>query len=407
MPIDEETTRELRRRILLSEKSVAVPMGLEFIGPEQLPLDLPGGRMVPTLAEFAPRFLDEYCRANRQKPRGIGGKDSALRLHLLPFLGHLRLDQISTQDIQRLKAHLAPGRKSKTVNNILSVLSKILHVAEEWDVMETSSAKIRPMKNDAEPEMAFYEYDAYAKLIEGARRVGTRAEAFVLLGGDAGLRLGEIIGLEWEDVDFVRRSLNIRRSVSRKEISLPKGGRSRRVQMSACLLQCLTRLYGVEGRTEGRVLLSMANLPLTDQSARGYVGNSERAAGMKRTERVHILRHTFCSHLAMRGASTVAIKELAGHTSLKTTQRYMHLAPEQASAAISLIDNARGGGIPEDRRDSDSATSAGREPPAGIEKAGGWAPSVTAEVAPGLTTLQRFLAGNGDGDARRGPGTKK
>jgi len=53
---------------------------------------------------------------------------------------------------------------------------------------------------------------------------------------------------------------------------------------------------------------------------------------------VHILRHTFCSHLAMKGAPARAIQELAGHQDLTTTQRYMHLTPAALEAAIKLLD---------------------------------------------------------------------
>ena len=56
---------------------------------------------------------------------------------------------------------------------------------------------------------------------------------------------------------------------------------------------------------------------------------------------VHILRHTFCSHLAMRGAPARAIQELAGHKDLKTTQRYMHLSPAAIEGAIRLLDASR------------------------------------------------------------------
>jgi hypothetical protein len=55
---------------------------------------------------------------------------------------------------------------------------------------------------------------------------------------------------------------------------------------------------------------------------------------------VHILRHTFCSHLAMRGAPARAIQELAGHQDLDTTQRYMHLSPAALDAAIRLLDES-------------------------------------------------------------------
>ncbi|HUU95415.1 MAG TPA: site-specific integrase, partial [Phycisphaerae bacterium] len=69
-------------------------------------------REVPTLNTFWPRFLDGYARANRQKPSGIAAKDTIGRVHLLPLLGARRLDAITTEDIQRLKAMLR-GRSAK------------------------------------------------------------------------------------------------------------------------------------------------------------------------------------------------------------------------------------------------------------------------------------------------------
>jgi len=57
---------------------------------------------------------------------------------------------------------------------------------------------------------------------------------------------------------------------------------------------------------------------------------------------VHILRHTFCSHLAMRGAPVRAIQELAGHKELTMTQRYMHLSPAALDTAIRLLEEPAG-----------------------------------------------------------------
>ena len=57
---------------------------------------------------------------------------------------------------------------------------------------------------------------------------------------------------------------------------------------------------------------------------------------------VHRLRHTFCSHLAMRGAPARAIQELAGHADLTMTQRYMHLSPAALDSAIRLLEQPAG-----------------------------------------------------------------
>jgi site-specific recombinase XerD len=58
---------------------------------------------------------------------------------------------------------------------------------------------------------------------------------------------------------------------------------------------------------------------------------------------VHVLRHTFCSRLAMRGAPARAIQELAGHQDITTTQRYMHLSPAAVVSAICLLESRNSG----------------------------------------------------------------
>ena len=65
---------------------------------------------------------------------------------------------------------------------------------------------------------------------------------------------------------------------------------------------------------------------------------AQARAGLPLTSGVHILRHTFCSHLAMRGAPVRAIQELAGHADLSTTMRYMHLSPASLNHAIRLLE---------------------------------------------------------------------
>jgi site-specific recombinase XerD len=84
--------------------------------------------------------------------------------------------------------------------------------------------------------------------------------------------------------------------------------------------------------------------PLSQKVVQVMVRRVARRANVK--PGLHILRHTFCSHLAMRGAPARAIQELAGHQDLSTTQRYMHLSPAALDAAIRLLDGAaetRGG----------------------------------------------------------------
>jgi len=89
-----------------------------------------------------------------------------------------------------------------------------------------------------------------------------------------------------------------------------------------------------------RVLCKDDGQPLSRQSAWTRVRRAVKLAGVPTG--VHILRHTFCSHLAMQGASGKAIQELAGHVDLSMTQRYMHLSPAALDAAIRLLEEPAG-----------------------------------------------------------------
>jgi len=87
-----------------------------------------------------------------------------------------------------------------------------------------------------------------------------------------------------------------------------------------------------------RVLCTEEGDPVTEGSVNECMETVLRRAGIGRSRKVHILRHTFCSHLAMQSAPAKAIQELAGHTDLTTTMRYMHLAPGSLRAAVNLLE---------------------------------------------------------------------
>ena len=160
---------------------------------------------VPTLEAFAPRFIDDYAIANRQKPSGIAAKRTILNLHLVGSMGAKRLDAITTDDVQKLK-HRLREHAPKTVNNVLTVLSVLLKKAVEWDVIEQVRCTIRLVRAP-KPSIGFYDFDEYERLLEVAKELGPTARLVVLLGSEAGLRCGEMIGLEWDDVDLVKRQM--------------------------------------------------------------------------------------------------------------------------------------------------------------------------------------------------------
>ena len=291
-------------------------------------------REVPTLKEFAPRFLDCYAHANRQKPSGIAGKVTILNVHLVPNLGAKTLDNVTNEDVQRLK-HQLKHKAPKTVNNVLTVLNVLLKMAKEWGVIEDVPCAIRLLKTP-KTSANFHDFAAYERLVGAAENQDARAYLIVLLGGQAGLRCGEMMALEWTDVDFENRQLRVERSDWQGQVNSTKGGRGRCIPMTERLFAALRSHRSLRSL---RVLCQDNGEPLTQQIVRGYVRRAARRAKVV-PDGVHVLRHTFCSHLAMRGASTRAIQELAGHQNISTTQRYMHLSPAAKEGAIGLLDQA-------------------------------------------------------------------
>ncbi len=181
----------------------------------------------------------------------------------------------------------------------------------------------------------FYDFTEYRRLQEAAAAIDPRVGLLVLLGGDAGLRRGEIIALEWTDLDLERRTLHVRRSEWKGEVTAPKGGRSRRVPLTAALAAALKAHRHLRGP---RVLCHEDGTGLNQNWMWRAMKQATRKAGLPETGHLHILRHTFCSDLAMRGATARAIMELAGHADLQQTSRYMHLSPAAKDAAIKLLD---------------------------------------------------------------------
>jgi integrase len=142
------------------------------------------------------------------------------------------------------------------------------------------------------------------------------------------------VGLR-SDIDFRRNVLTVERSSWHGIIGTPKSGRSRQVELTERLAKAFKAVRHMRG---DRVLYE-GNEPVTDTVLHRWMASAPRRAGLKVTGGgLHILRHSFCSHLAMQGAPARAIQELAGHADLTTTMRYMHLSPSSRRDAIRLLD---------------------------------------------------------------------
>jgi integrase len=157
--------------------------------------------------------------------------------------------------------------------------------------------------------------------------------ALLLVAGEAGLRQGEIIALEWGDVDLVAATLTVRRSSWRGHVGSPKSGRDRKVPLTKRLAGALRAARHLRSEL---VFCYPDGSPLTRSGIEAALRYACKLAGLRRIGS-HVLRHTFCSHLAMKGAAPKAIQDLAGHSTLTMTLRYMHLAPSALREAIAPL----------------------------------------------------------------------
>jgi integrase len=135
-------------------------------------------------------------------------------------------------------------------------------------------------------------------------------------------------------VDVARGLLKVRRAIYGAHVTLPKGGKPRVVPLTGRLAQALAQHRHLRG---DRVLYQDGGQPAAREWLKWLVDTVERRAGLRRGGRLHILRHTFCSRLAAANVPMLTIQALAGHRSLETTQRYMHLsraAPQEGIRAL-------------------------------------------------------------------------
>jgi integrase len=157
----------------------------------------------------------------------------------VPTLGPKRPDAITNEQVQLLQLALAE-RAPKTVNNVLTVLSTLLKKPVEWGELERLPCVVKLLPNPKKT-MGFHDFDQYERLLTVARKRGTDAYLTVLAGGDAGLRLGQIIALEWRDIDLPARRLTVERSEWRGHVTVPKGGRSPQLPLTHSPSRCALR----------------------------------------------------------------------------------------------------------------------------------------------------------------------
>jgi integrase len=284
----------------------------------------------PKLAEFAKDFLTVYATVNN-KPSERKAKEIILRKHLVPSFGEMRLDEIDAQAIERFKARQnKTGLSNKTVNNQLTVLGTLLQTAVEWKHINA----VPPMRRlpVQRPKFDFLTFEEADRLVQAAAKEPAW-NAMIVVALHTGLRLGELLALQWDDCDLVTGTMVVRRSNWQGHIGPPKSGKDRTLPLNTLAVGALKRHRHLKGmwvwcNNEGN-FLNKDDLRLALRRIR-------KRAGLRHFD-WHVLRHSFASHLAMRGVPLKAVQELMGHASIEMTMRYAHLSPDVRKDAVNVL----------------------------------------------------------------------
>jgi integrase len=291
-------------------------------------------RAAVTLTEFV---QTRYLPHVQDYKRSWKTDETILRLHILPPLGGLYLDEVSAEQVTELVRRMrVKGYAPGTTNRVVILLRYIFNLARKWKlpgIAENPTAALQ-LSPEQHRDRFLTEDETRRLLASIATDHNEPAAQAILLLLLTGARRSEITKAEWEHVDWRKRTLLVPRS---------KSGKPRTITLNAhavALLESVTRLKG------NRYVFPS---PTSGSPAASLYSPWHRIrcrAGLPDV-RLHDLRHSFASFLINKGVSIYVVQDLLGHTQIKTTQRYAHLTGETlqdaAEVAAAFIDKAAHG----------------------------------------------------------------
>ena len=323
---------------------------------------IPGSRqrrraVVPvtiTLEHYADRWL--YMIENTIKPRTLASYSGTLRLHLLPAFGTWRVQYLDKGTIKRLLADkLTAGLSRNTVRILHATLRALLAAAVDDGVIPANPAEklgrqlrlVMPKATRQEEIKAMTREQRQLFLQTAAQETPKYHPLFVALAG-TGMRLGEALALQWEDVNLEAREIRVARSVSRGRVDTPKAGHGRLVDISQRLAEMLRQLEqqrAAQALAQGWpevpswIFSTRACTPMDESKVRRAMRKVLIAAGLPRHFSPHCLRHTYASLMLQQGESLTYVQRQLGHASINlTADTYGKWLPLGNKAAVDRLD---------------------------------------------------------------------
>lgn len=282
------------------------------------------------------KFFVDYPPAKNLAPSSVYMVKYCLGAVCDTKFGSIPLAAVDASSVSRLVADLCEASDDagerrfgdRTVNMMISHVNTVLRWAVAMGDLKTRPDITRPKVRESEKALPYTPEEA-EKLIAAAEN--EEEHAVFLLMFDAGLRRGEILGLQWPQVDFERHILLIDRQVYHAEMRPTKSGRARRLPMSLELEEALSKI-----RKPQRLLFAGdGHLPRSPKWLYRIHAKACEKAGVRRTT-VHGLRHAFASAQTDDGVSAFALQKLLGHSDIRTTQIYVHPVPVRPRSILAI-----------------------------------------------------------------------
>jgi integrase len=274
------------------------------------------------------------------KPSTARAAKSHLTVHILPHFGKRTLDEIGVQAQQFFVTKLAQASLSrKTLLNILSTLSSILETAKRWGyVCQPVDYKTLTIPvAEVEPEARFFTVQEVGKIIAVARE--PHKTMFMVLAL-TGMRAGEMLGLQWGDIDFEKGLLSVRRSAWYGRVQTTKNKTSEAVIPLPAVLATTLREYRHEWKSNPDGFLFVTRNKRPPSSNNVVEHGLWPVLDLLRIARcgLHAFRHTHTSLLLDTGATPKVVQEQLRHADPRVTLGiYAHVLGEAHREAVEKV----------------------------------------------------------------------
>ena len=317
---------------------------------------VPTGRM--TVAQLAEMWLRDVL-PRTVRPSTLASYRMQLETHILPKVGGIQVSRLSVLQVQAMLAEIASpdedGRvlSPRSQQYVLQVLQRLLRQAVRWQVVPRNVASSVSPPRVPPPRVPSWTQDEARAFLRAAE--GHRLYALFALALGTGMRLGEIIGLQWGSVTpggiIVRRSITAIRGHG--VVTEPKTARGRRTitigSALAAILDEHRQRQAAEAaglwpgwNADGLVFPSEAGTPLGARNVLRLLHTLQERAGVPAIP-FHGLRHTHATQLLASGVQPHVVSKRLGHASVAfTLQVYADVLPTQADEAAEMADRMLG-----------------------------------------------------------------